>query len=137
MFLSFAGCRVPPLVAQECVHVSGPNKGRPMWSFVGSVPADLAYECSANDPETRAYLFRAAAHSGPSIARGIAQNRGYTFGARYFPSEEAALAAAAAIGARVTQVCPLDTTKWRTLPLPEAEQPAPPARRRRTRRAAA
>jgi hypothetical protein len=124
--------RLRPLVLQETRWLDGVAR----WSFVGSVPADLAYECSANDPETRTYLFEAAARCGPGIARGIAENRGLTFKTRGFDSEAQAMAAAEEIGARITQVCPLDRALWRTIPLP-AEEAAPPAPKRTRRRRAA
>ena len=86
-----------------------------VWCFSGSVPAALAYETDAPPGEARDYLFRAAAISGPNLARDIAARRGFTFKIRTWPTETDALAAAAKIGARVTQVCSRDKKAWRTL----------------------
>jgi hypothetical protein len=86
-----------------------------VWCFLGSVPACLAYETDAPPGEARDYLFRAAAMSGPGLARDIAARRGFTFKQRIWSTEADALAAAAEIGARVTQVCPRDKKAWRAL----------------------
>jgi hypothetical protein len=133
IFSAFGRDKIPPLVLQEGQHYQTKT---PLWSFVGSVPADLAYRCTANDPEQREYLLRAAAHSGPGIARGIAAKWGCSFETAFWATEEAALAAAAAVGAHVTQVCPKDTSRWRMIPHPDAEKlMAVEQPKRRTRRA--
>jgi len=103
----FHHLKVRPLVLQE-------NRNG-VWSFVGSVPADLAYETDAPPGEARDDLFRAASLCGPGLARDIAARRGFTFKSRTWPTEADALAAAAEIGAMVTQVCPRDPKAWKTL----------------------
>jgi len=58
------------------------------FAFVGSVPGPLAYNYS--DPE----FLEIAAHSGPGIARKIAQREGGVFETRSFTSLAKAEAAA-------------------------------------------
>jgi hypothetical protein len=104
----FEHLKVKPLVLQETKWVDGWR-----WDFVGSTPADLAYETDAQGEE-RSYLFRTAAICGPGLAREIAAKRGFTFRKRSWSTEADALAAAAEIGAQVTQICPHDPKAWRT-----------------------
>ena len=61
------------------------------WSFVGSVPADLAYEGTAED-------IAAAAKFGAGIVRQRARRQGRTFRTRTWATRQAAIDFAHSLG---------------------------------------